>query len=88
MKKIMPFLTENKGSVSLFIIMFVVTILTSAISSLCGARELTKVVVSASVSIIALMGINTLEDLLGMRLGDNKHPAVLGIIIGIWVILI
>lgn len=88
MKKIMSFLTENKGSVSLFIIMFVVTILTSAISSLCGSSELTKVVVSASVSIIALMGINTLEDLLGMKLGDNKRPAVLGIIIGIWVILI
>lgn len=95
MKKIKTFLssvknifTKNKSTLSLFVIMLVITILTSAVSSLCNATELTKTIMSASVSTSALMGIGSLEDLVGMKLGDTKRPAILGIIIGIWLMLI
>ena len=82
------FLKKNKGSVSLFVITLIVTLVTAAITSLFGVFLLTKIVLSTTVGIITLMGISTLEELVGMKLSNSKRPAILGIIVGVWIILL
>ena len=85
--KIVKFIERFKSEISLFVILFAVTMLTAIICSLCKAADLTQVVVSASVGITALFGLEYLEEFIGMKLGNNKRPAVMGIIIGVLIAL-
>ena len=85
--KVINFIERFKSEISLLVISLGVTLLTSVICSLFGASDLTQVVVSASVGIIAVMGLEYLEEFIGMKLGDNKRPAYLGIIIGVLIAL-
>lgn len=86
-EKVLNFINENKGDISLFVIVFVVVLLVSALTSLCGADRLTETMLSLSGGVLALLGIDTLGDKVGMRLGDNIRPAILAIIIGVWIAL-
>lgn len=86
-EKIVKFIERFKSEIALIVISLVVTLLTAVVCSLCGASDLTKVVVAASVGIIAVMSMEYLEELVGMRLGNNKRPAYLGIIIGVLLLL-
>lgn len=87
-EKVISFINENKGDISLFVIVFVVVLLVSALTSLCGADRLTEAMLSLSGGVLALLGIDTLGEKVGMRLGDNIRPAILAIIIGVWIALI
>ena len=87
-EKIMKFIEEFKSELSLFVILLGVTLLALVICSLFGASDLTQVTVSASVGLTAVMGLEYLEEFIGMKLGDNKRPAYLGIIIGVLIALL
>ena len=87
-EKVMKFISEHKAEISLFVIMLAVTVLTTIICCIFGASDLTQVVVSASAGILSLMGIGSIEDIIGMKLGVNKRPAYVGIIIGVLIALL
>ena len=87
-EKVMKIINDFKSSISLFIIMFAVTLLMAIICRIFGASDITRVVFSASFGILTLLGLEYLEEFIGMRLGDNKRPAYVGIIIGVLIALL
>ena len=87
-EKIVKFISDHKAEISLLVIMLAVTVFTTIICCIFGASDLTQVVVSASVGILSLIGMESLEDITGMKLGVNKRPAYVGIIIGVLIALL
>lgn len=87
-QKILDYFKDNKGSMSLFVIIFAVTIIMAIVASVFSAGDTTKAALAASGGIIAMMGIDKIEKSIGMQLGDSKDPAILGIISGVLIALI
>ena len=87
-EKVIRFVMDNKGNISLFVIVLVAVLTVSALASLSGADRLTEVVLSASGGVLTLMGLDKLGDKVGMRLGDSIRPAVIAIIAGVLAALI
>lgn len=87
-EKVIRFVMDNKGNISLFVIVLVAVLTVSALASLSGADRLTEVVLSASGGVLTLMGLDNLGDKVGMRLGDSIRPAVIAIIAGVLAALI
>lgn len=87
-KKAIRFIKDNKGSISLFVIVFVASLLMAALASLFGADRLARVVLSVSAGALTLMGVDSLGDKVGMRLGDSCRPAIIAIISGAIIALI
>ena len=87
-EKVIRFVMDNKGNISLFVIVLAAVLTVSALASLSGADRLTEVVLSASGGVLTLMGLDKLGDKVGMRLGDSIRPAVIAIIAGVLAALI
>ena len=87
-EKVIRFVNENKGNISLFVIVLTAVLTVSALASLSGADRLTEVVLSASGGVLTLIGLDKLGDKVGMRLGDSIRPAVIAIIAGVLAALI
>lgn len=60
-KKAIRFIKDNKSSISLFVIVFVASLM-AALSSLFGADRLARVVLSVSAGALTLMGVDYLGD--------------------------
>lgn len=87
-QKILDFIKDNKGALSLFMIVFLATFIMGALAALCGAESLTQIVLAACCGITFTMGISVLEKKVGMVLGNSNRPAVFGIMAGVLITLI
>lgn len=86
--KVVAFIKGNLGDISLFAIVLAVVLIASALTYIFTADRLTRLFLSLSCGVLAQMGIASIGDTIGMRLGNSRYPSVLSIIIGGVIILV
>ena len=81
-EKVISLINDNKGGISLFVLVLASVVLAYAIASLCTDDRLTRLFLSLSFGVLGDMGIGLLGDKVGMKLSDSHNPSILAIIIG------
>ena len=86
-EKVMGFIKGNLGDISLFAIVMAAVLIASVLTYILTADRLTRLFLSLSCGVLARMGIDSIGDAIGMRLGNSRYPSVLAVIIGGVIIL-
>lgn len=81
-ERIINLLKEEKGNISLFSIVLIMTLIANGIACLQGAWQTERVVLSASAGTVTLILLESLGDAIGMYLCTTSRPGILAIVTG------
>lgn len=73
-QKVITFLKENKGTIVLFLLTFVVTLIFGVAFT---------AIIGWCFGTLSLVGVNYAASLVGMRLGDTDRAGIVGIVLGV-----
>ena len=78
----------NRGSITLFIIAFMFTLVAATICNVCGAERVTIIASAAMAGIASVMGLGACFEMENLKMPMGPETGFVGIIIGIIITLL